>query len=199
VFRKIITSRAKIFFTQRRDLRHNSLGMTDANKIKVKVINVASCQSIRIISLYQIISYIFLFAKRKTVSQKRFPHCRIVIKSFARRNLKASSAERRTGRKCVRCTRWTREKEEREGWSHRRRKKSAGSQIAMKPGTDASRGFHITTGPPMVVLPVSFASSTDTHSSIDPDALANSCSKELCARKIDRHRRTNAGTNAHER
>lgn len=72
-------------------------------------------------------------------------------------------------------TRRTREKEEREGRSHCRRKKSAGSQIAMKPGTDASRGFHITTGPPMVVLPISFASSTDTHPSIDPDALANSC------------------------
>ena len=79
------------------------------------------------------------------------------------------------------CTPWTREKEEKEGRSHCRRKKSAGSQIAMKPGTDASRGFHITTGPPMAVLPISFTSSTDTHSSIDPDVLPNSCSKELHA------------------
>jgi len=84
--------------------------------------------------------------------------------------------------KMWRCARRTCEKEEREGRSHCRRKKSAGSQIAMKPGTDASRRFHITTGPPMVVLPISFASSADTHPSIDPDALMNSCSEELRAR-----------------
>lgn len=32
------------------------------------------------------------------------------------------------------------------------RKEAAGSQIAMKPGTDASRGFRMTTRPPMTVL-----------------------------------------------
>lgn len=36
--------------------------------------------------------------------------------------------------------------------SHRQRKEAAGSQIAMKPGTDASRGFRMTTRPPMTML-----------------------------------------------
>lgn len=87
-------------------------------------------------------------------------------------------------RECVRRTGRAKWEEGRKGRKESLSKEevSAGSQIAMKPGTDASRGFHITTGPPMMVLPISFASPTDTHPSIDPDALANSCSEELRAR-----------------
>lgn len=64
-------------------------------------------------------------------------------------------------------------------------KKSGGSsQIAMKPGTAASRGFRITNGPPMAVLLVflSLVSSMNIHSSIHRLRLANSYFKELRTR-----------------
>lgn len=48
--------------------------------------------------------------------------------------------------------RWKEWKEGERKKSHRQRKEAAGSQIAMKPGTDASRGFRMTTRPPMTML-----------------------------------------------
>lgn len=54
--------------------------------------------------------------------------------------------------------------------SHHQRKEAAGSQIAMKPGTDASRGFRMTTRPPMTMLfffrPEYYSSSLTIQTSI---------------------------------